>query len=141
MKNLIIALTAAFSLSVFAQSFEGTPVLKGYKRTKIYLQGIETTCRVKVEKIKNLMLEDSNGNPAYNVRIDIALAGRNHELDRSIKFNQEFWVNNLFKVSGGTVVRDTEYASTYGAKMRIDNTGRILSVSFPSPFGNINCSF
>lgn len=141
MKNIIIASLFTLSAASSAQMIEGTMVLKGSIKTKLYVNNVKTTCKVKVEKVKNLMLEDSYGNPAYNVRINIDLSGKDHDRGVSVKFDRELWLNNLFTVGGKTEVRDLEYASNDGVKMKIDGEGRIENVSFPYASRLITCSF
>src|SRR5690606_34295323 len=97
--------------------------------------------KVKVEKVKNLMQEDSYGNPAYNVRINLNLSGRDNERDLSVKFDRELWINNLFSVGNKTEVRDFDYASSDGVRMKIDSQGRIVNVVFPFNSKLITCSF
>lgn len=144
MKNIFLAILATLlvlSASSFAHTIEGTLVLKGSLKTKIFVNNLKTTCKVKIEKVKNLMQEDSYGNPAYNVRVDIDLSGKDHERDLSVKYNREFWLNNLFAVGNRSEVRDFEYASAEGVKMNIDRNGRIKKVSFPFQRQIITCSF
>lgn len=141
MKHLIIGLLAAFSLSAFAHNIEGTLILKGAIKTKIVVNTVKTTCKLKIEKVKNLLVEDSFGNPAYNVRANISLHGEDMERRLSVKMDKEVWFNNLFTVAAGTEVRDLEYAAADGSKMMIDSEGRIQSVSFNYNSRPINCAF
>lgn len=141
MKHLIIGLVAVFSMSAFAHNIEGTLVLKGAIKTKIVVNTVKTTCKLKIEKVKNLMVEDSFGNPAYNVRANISLDGEDMNRRISVKLNKDVWFNNLFTVAAGTEVRDLEYAALDGSKMMIDSEGRLLSVSFLYNSRPINCSF
>lgn len=144
MKNIFLAILATlivFSASSFAHTIEGTLILKGSIKTKIYVNSLKTTCKVKVEKVKNLMLEDSYGNPAYNVRVAISLSGRDYDRDLSVEYDRELWLNNLFSVGARTEVRDLEYASAEGTKMTIDRNGRIQNVTFPFQRQKITCSF
>lgn len=141
MKKIIIIAAALVSLSSFAHTIEGTLILKGAIKTKLVVNNLKTTCKVKVEKVKNLLVEDSFGNPAYNVRVDVSLDGNNSERTQTVKYDKEIWFNNLFKTSNGTEVRDLEYASADGARMIIDREGRLESVTFPSPYKTITCAF
>lgn len=141
MKNIIIASIAALSLTTFANTIEGTLILKGSLKTKMIVNTVKTTCKVKVEKVKNLLLEDSFGNPAYHVRIDVSLDGNDLNRNLTVKFDKEIWFNNLFKTASGTEVRDLEYAAADGSRLLIDREGRIESVSFPSPYKTITCAF
>lgn len=141
MKYLIIGLVAVFSMSAMAHNIEGTLILKGTRKTKIVVNTVKTTCKLKIEKVKNLLVEDSFGNPAYNVRANISLDGEDLDRRISVKLNKEVWFNNLFTVAAGTEVRDLEYATADGSKMTIDSEGRILSVSFLYNSRSINCAF
>ena len=141
MKHLMIGLLAVFSLSAFSHNIEGTLILKGAIKSKIVVNTVKTTCKFKIEKVKNLLVEDSFGNPAYNVRTTISLDGEDMERRLSVKFDKEVWFNNLFTVAAGTEVRDLEYAAAEGSKMMIDSEGRVLSVSFLYNSRPINCAF
>lgn len=141
MKYLIIGLVAVFSMSAIAHNIEGTLILKGTIKSKLVVNTVKTTCKLKVEKVKNLLVEDSFGNPAYNVRTEISLDGEDLERRLSVKMNKEVWFNNLFTVAAGTEVRDLEYAAADGPKMMIDSEGRVLSVSFLYNSRPINCAF
>jgi len=141
MKHLIIGLVAAFSMSAIAHNIEGTLILKGAIKSKIVVNTVKTNCRLKIEKVKNLMVDDSFGNPAYNVRTKISLDGEDLSRNISVKFNKEVWFNNLFATASGTEVRDFYYAAADGSKMKIDSEGRVLSISFFYNSRPINCSF
>ncbi len=141
MKNILLISILAFAATSFAHTIEGTLVLKGSIKTKIFVNDLKTTCKVKVEKVKNLMQEDSFGNPAYKVRVEISLSGRDYERDLSVKLDRELWLHNLFTVGGRTEVRDLEYTSAEGVKMNIDRNGRIQKVIFPFQSQKITCSF
>ncbi len=141
MKYLIIGLTAVFSMSAIAHNIEGTLILKGTIKSKVVVNTVKTTCKLKVEKVKNLLVEDSFGNPAYNVRTEISLDGEDMDRRISVKMNKEVWFTNIFTVGTGTEVRDLEYASNDGSKMMIDSEGRVLSVSFLYNSRPINCAF
>ncbi len=141
MKNLITAMLAVFSMSTFAHTIEGTLILKGAIKAKIVVNSVKTNCKVRIEKVKNLMLEDSFGNPAYKVRANISLDGTDLNRNSSVKMDKDVWFNNLFTVGAGTEVRDLEYATAEGSKMNIDTEGRVRSVSFNYNSQPINCSF
>jgi hypothetical protein len=141
MKNVIFGLMAFSALSASAHMIEGTLVLKGAIKTKIVVNNLKTTCKVKVEKVKNLLVEDSFGNPAYDLKVSMSLDGSDFERNLSVKFDKEFRLNNLFTVGTGTEVRDLEYKSTDGATMNVDREGRIKAASFPTQYGKINCAF
>ncbi len=140
MKNIIIA-TLFLSSLAHAHMIEGTLMLKGAAKSKIIVNTLKTTCKAKVDKVKNLMQEDSFGNPAYSVKINLSLDGSDFERNLSVKFDRDFMFDNLF-VSGNTSeVRDLEYKSAEGATLRIDKEGRIKMVTFPSTYKTITCTF
>ena len=141
MKKIIIAISATLTLSVLAHTIEGTLMLKGTVRTKFVLNGISTTCRAQVEKVKNLLQEDSYGNPAYNVRLDVGLSGHDEKTGKFLRFSQEFWFNNLFRVGDKTEVRDLDYTAAGGGALKIDGQGRIRSVTFPYNGQPLTCNF
>jgi hypothetical protein len=143
MKNLLILFVLLFSLSGKAHEIEGTLVLKGAIKTKIYVNMVKTTCRVKVDKVKNLLLEDSYGNPAYRVLVDLSLNGSDLERDRFIKYKRSVWLNNLFPISSkNSEVRDLEYVSAENdVKMLIDRKGRIKQINYKALEQNITCNF
>ena len=139
MKNIILLL--ALSLTASAHMIEGTLMLKGAIKTKIVVNTVKTTCKVKIEKVRNLMQEDSLGNPAYIVRANISLDGSDFERSLSVKFDRDFMFDNLFTTATGTEVRDFDYKSPEGAAMKIDGEGRVKSVSFPTQYKLITCTF
>lgn len=142
MKKLIAATLATLALSVSAHTIQGTQVLKGSIKTKVFVNTVETVCKVKVDKVKNLKLEDSYGNPAYNVYIAIDLRGNDYERSLSVKFDKYVWINNLFDLGNNrSEVRDLDYAAVDGTKMKIDDQGRIKSVSFIYGKQTITCAF
>ena len=67
MKTIILMLTMLLSVEAFSHEIKGTLILKGTAKTKIVLNGMEVRCHVKVDEVKNNMVEDSYGNPAYRV--------------------------------------------------------------------------
>lgn len=141
MKKIIIGLLAVTVLSANAHVIEGTLVLKGAIKTKIVVNNLKTTCKVKVEKVKNLLEEDSFGNPAYDLKVNMSLDGSDFERNLSVKFDKDFKLNNLFKTETGSEVRDLEYFSADGATLNVDSEGRIKSASFPTQYGKISCAF
>lgn len=139
MKKLICLLMVLTSTQLMAHEIEGTLVLKGSLKTKITVNRIKTECKVKVHDVKNLMEEDSFGNPAYKIKLEISLSGR--DKDRRVKFDQKVWVNNLFKDGNGSIVKDLEYASPEGTKLFVNNQGRMKSVQFTYSGQTISCDF
>lgn len=141
MKKIILVTLAAISLSASAHTILGTQVLKGSIKTKLTINNVKTTCKIKVDKVKNLRLEDSFGNPAYNVRLEINLKGDDSERTVSIRYDKDIWLNNLFTTGTGSEVRDFEYAGLDGTKMTIDGNGRIKSVTFSYLNRPVTCAF
>lgn len=136
---LLIALMS----SAFAHEIKGTQLLEGSLKTKMMVKGIKVTCAVEVEKVKNLMEEDSYGNPAYKTRIDMGIKGSDDKKKIKVEISKRNVIlTNLFKVGDKTEVRDLEYASEDGhIKLNINEEGRIKSVSLPHEGETINCVF
>ncbi len=141
MKKLIVLIIAMSSLSLYAHKIEGTLVLKGTIKTKINVNGVPTTCRVEVAKVKNYLKEDSFGNPAYRVLLNVSLDGGGFGEDARVRFSQKSWFYNIFKSGEESIVKDLEYASAEGGEIMIDNDGRIKSVKFSFQNQPINCTF
>lgn len=143
MKNIIILIFCLFTYSVFSHEIEGTLILRGSIKTKIMVNGIKTICRAKVKKVKNLLQEDSYGNPAYRVLMELSLDGNSSDNTRVIRSERDIWFDNLFVVSADKKeVRDFEYkSSTVESSMRIDKAGRIKEVKFPFNGQSITCLF
>lgn len=141
MKNIFLA-AALVSTSAFAHTIVGTPVLKGALKTKVFVNTVETTCRIKVEKIKNILDEDSFGNPGYSVRINVSLDGEDSKKKIKIKADRDVEMINMFQSGNEKIVKDFEYASEDGVRMSIDEEGRLKSVSYPySSTQTVNCKF
>lgn len=141
MKNLIIALFTLSMSSAFAYEILGTQVLEGSLKTKIMVNGVKTTCKVKVDKVKNLMEEDSYGNPAYNILVNISLDGSDFENDIKVRYDKRSWMNNLFTVGNKTEVRDFDYKAADGSKLTINKAGRLVSATVLYNNKAITCSF
>jgi hypothetical protein len=139
MKTIIIIFAALLSMASFAHEIKGTPVLKGSIKSKTVVNNQPATCKVRVSKVKNLMLEDSFGNPAYDVRMTVGLESTKQE--SRIAFEQEVRAHNLFTTATGTEVRDNDYVSKEGVQMTIDEAGRIKKVVFPYQGQQITCAF
>jgi hypothetical protein len=141
MKNIIFAMTL-LSGSAFAHTIVGTPVLKGALKTKVFVDSVETTCRIKVEKIKNILEEDSYGNPGYSVRINVSLDGEDSKRKIKIKADQDVELSNMFQSGNEKIVQDFQYASADGVRMEIDVEGRLKSVQYPYKANQtITCKF
>lgn len=141
MKNIILTIAAVMTLSASANTIVGVQILKGTIKQKMVVNTVKTTCKVKVEKVKNLMLEDSYGNPAYNVRLAISLDGDDVQRNLTVRYSKDLWFNNLFTVGTKTEVRDLDYVANDGSTMKIDGQGRIKNVSFGFQGQKITCSF
>ena len=136
MKKIIITLIIIkFSWAALAHTIKGTMVLKGSLKTNILIKNKITSCRIRILKVKNLLDEDSYGNPAYNVKASIHID--------SVNFDKEVWVNNLFVLNTDkTEVRDFEYHSEdESSKIFIDEQGRVKTVLIRYQGKNISCSF
>lgn len=141
MKALIILTLLLSAQSTFAHEIEGTQMLKGSRETKILVKDVKTKCSFDVEKVRNLMDQDSFGNPAYKVRVELELSGKDKKKKIEIKFKKEYQFTNLFKTATGTEVRDLEYASEDGARMKIDRSGRVSEVHFLFEGETISCLY
>jgi len=142
MNKLLSIILIAYSSAVFAHEIEGTLMLKGSLKTKIVVNGVKSTCRLKVEKVKNLLEEDDFGNPAYQARVDISLDGNDMERGVRVKFDKELTVINLHQEGSVKKVKDLEYFSTSEkVKIMIDQEGRLVSTTFAFGSQNITCVF
>ena len=135
MKIMTLILLFTLSTEAFSHTIKGTLVLKGSLKTNVFVRNKLTSCRVRIEKIKNLLDEDSFGNPAYNVRTHISVD--------SINYDREVWLINLFNLdSNKSEVRDHEYHSEDDSiKMKIDDEGRIKTVLVRYKDRDISCLF
>ena len=140
MKMILALALGTLSLASSAHLIVGTPVLKGTLKTKVNVKGIESTCKVKIDKIKNLMEEDSFGNPAYKIFVDVSLDGHDYNSGLSVRLNQSVVLTNLFQDGAGTIVKDYEYVSE-GYYLRISEDGRLKSLNIPFESRSITCSF
>ena len=127
--------------SVSAGEIQGIQMLKGAISTKVEVKTIKAKCEVDVEKVKNLMEEDSSGNPAYVVRISLSLSGDNSKKKIKIKYRKEHKMINLFTEGAKSEVKDLEYFSAEGATMEIYETGRIKSFNFNFEGEAVTCLF
>ncbi len=141
MKALITFALLLTTQASFAHEIEGTQMLKGGRETKIYVKDVKTKCSFDVEKVRNLMEEDSFGNPAYKVRVEVELSGKDKKKKIEVKFKKKFELNNLHKTATGSEVRDFDYASEEGARLKIDGSGRLTEIHFPFEGETISCLF
>jgi len=70
MKTLLFILFCFAVFKTQAHEIEGTVVLEGSLKTETIVNYKKGTCKVKIKDVKNLMLEDQFGNPAYNILIN-----------------------------------------------------------------------
>ena len=127
------------STAAFAKPIQGTLVLKGTLKDKIKVLNEKTICQVKVEKVRNVLdQEDSFGNPAYQVRIDIELNG-----NEKIKYDREVLFINIHQTGTTTQVDDYNYfvKGESTTTMTIDEEGHIKIVAFVAQNQNIVCNF
>ena len=142
MKKQLIVLLSLISVGAFANEIQGTLMLKGSLKTKITVNGVASVCRLKVEKVKNLLEEDSFGNPGYQARVQISLDGRDLERDIKVKLDKNITVINLHLEKGLRRIKDLEYISSEeNIKLNIDSEGRIVSTIFPYQLQTITCNF
>jgi hypothetical protein len=142
MKNLIFILTTGFiAFAASAHEIKGTLILKGTAKTKINLNGLEVRCHVKVDDVKNNLVEDTFGNPAYRVWTIVELSGGTTEQRVSEKLPLRF--TNIHPTATGTIVLDDQYRgeNVPSASMKIDERGRIRSVTFPLNGKSVSCTF
>jgi len=141
MKTLILTLVMIAGQAQ-AHMITGQRVLKGTARTKVPLQGQELNCHVKVDEVKNNLVEDDFGNPAYYVWTKIDLrSGLSSAEPVNHSLNVRF--TNIARVGSGTMVSDEDYRGedVTAARMRVDERGRIRSVTFPVGARSVTCNF
>jgi hypothetical protein len=142
MKNLIVGTLMLIPTFGHAKIFNGTMVLKGSVKSKIALNGVETTCRVEIEKVRNILDEDSYGNPGYRVRANVKLDGQDEKRKIVIKHEQKANLTNFHKVGDKVEARDLEYADVdTGITMAVNDDGRLEKVSLKHEGKNISCLF
>lgn len=139
--KLIIIVLAVVTGSALAYDITGVAVLKGSLKTKTYVKGVETTCRVEIKKVKNLLEEDSNGNPAYTVRTNVSLDGSDSKRKITIKVDRDVELTNMFQSGTIRTVKDLEYASTDGVRLFIKEDGRMRLLQYPYEGQTLNCNF
>ena len=130
------------SLGSFAQEIQGTLMLKGSLKTKITVNNVKSVCRLKIEKVRNLMQEDSMGNPGYQARIKLNLDGNDIEKNIKVKVDKDIIVTNMHFEGNLRKVKDFDYLNTTEkVTVKIDEEGRILSTTFPYQSQTITCKF
>lgn len=142
MKNLFLALMTLTVLSAQAHEIEGTLMLKGALKTKIMVNGIKTTCKLKVEKVKNLLEEDSFGNPGYQAKVEISLDGSDFERGLRVKMDKTLVLTNMHTEGDIRKVKDLEYISAADkVSVLIDSEGRLVATTFPYANQMLTCKF
>lgn len=142
MKKLLIVSLSLISFGAMANEIKGTLMLKGSLKTKIVVNGVKTVCKIKVEKIKNLLEEDSSGNPGYQAKVQISLDGNDMERSIKVKYDKDLTVTNMHTEGDVRTVKDLDYFSpTDKIKVTIDAEGRLVSTSFLYQQKTILCNF
>ncbi len=142
MKNSFIAFIALVSATAYSAPIEGTLMLKGSLKTKLVVNTVKSTCKLKVDKVTNLKVEDSFGNPGYQAKIEISLDGSDFERQITIKLKKELIVTNMHSAGETLQVKDLDYFNTAeNVKLLITNKGRLSSVTFPYESQTITCKF
>ena len=142
MKKILLASMIVFSSLGFAREFEGTMVLKGSLKSKVFINNVETTCRAKVEKVKNILEEDSFGNPGYTIKVNVSLDGNDDKRKIKIKMDQVANLTNFHKVGNKIQASDLNYADEVtGMSLDIDYEGRLKNVKVNYQGQRITCLF
>ncbi len=160
MKTLLIALV--LTTSAFAREIKGTLLLSGSLKTDVVVSRVKSTCKISIERkdISNLTaplesidpaiegsemknyIEDSFGNPAYQVIVGVSVEGTDFARSRSVRYNTKLVLNNMYQVGDQKQVEDLTYHSVDNtAFMNIDDEGRIVNVKFSIRGEAVNCSF
>ena len=88
------------------------------------------------------MQEDSMGNPAYQVRIKLALDGNNVEKNIRVKLDKDIMLTNMHLEGNLRKVKDFDYLNTTEkVTVKIDEEGRIVATTFPYQSQTITCKF
>lgn len=140
MKTMIALMIALSSQLAMSHTIKGTLVLKGSLKTKILVNGVKTTCKVSIDEVKNLMEQDSFGNPAYKLELEVSLSGNDYNSGSTVSYSKEVILTNLFVTADGSMVKDLEYAHK-DILMNIKEDGRLKSIRFPYGSQSITCSF
>jgi hypothetical protein len=139
MKYILFSLIV---LSASAQEIKGTLMLEGSLRSELMVKAVKSTCKVKVEKVKNLREEDDFGNPGYTVRFEIDLRGSDFENRASVKKSLNVNLTNMHLENGKKIVKDLLYvAPTEKVEVQINEEGRLKRVSFPYSSEIVTCIF
>lgn len=142
MKNLLIALVIMASFSAVAAPIEGTLMLKGSLKTKIVVNTVKSVCKLKVDKVKNILEEDSFGNPGYSAKVEISLDGADMERNLKVKLDKKITVINMHSEGNVRQVKDFDYFNeAEKITVKIDSSGRLVSTTFPFEKQTITCKF
>lgn len=142
MKKILIALVSLASISAFAAPIEGTLMLKGSLKTKIVVNTVKSTCKLKVDKVKNILEEDSFGNPGYSAKVEISLDGSDIERNIKVKVDKKVTVINVHTTGDVRQVKDFDYFNeAEKITVTIDKEGRLVSTTFPFEKQIITCKF
>lgn len=129
------------SSTAFAQSITGVAVLKGSLKTKTLVRGYQSTCKVKVDSIRNIRDEDFYGFPGYTVVIKVSVDGSNEKQEKVVSIDRQFTVTNFWNEGGKVIAKDLDYFSTDGANLTIKPDGRLKAFAFNDNSSRINCNF
>jgi hypothetical protein len=142
MKTQLSLLLCFFSLSAGANEIQGTLMLKGSLKTKIVVNGVKTVCKIKVDKVKNLLEEDNFGNPGYQAKVQISLDGNDMERSIKVKYDKDLVLTNMHVENNIRKVKDFDYFSEIDkVKVTIDTEGRLKSTSFLYQQKTVQCNF
>lgn len=142
MKNQLSLILLLISFGASATEIQGTLMLRGTVKTNVTINSVKSVCKLKVEKVKNLLQEDSFGNPGYQAKIVISLNGRDLERNLKVKFDKELTIVNLHLEKSVRRVKDFDYASIEEAvTVTIDEEGRIVNTTFPYQQQTVKCNF
>lgn len=117
-------------------------MLKGALKTKVTVNGVQSVCKLTIDKVKNILEEDDFGNPGYQAKIEIELDGKDTDRKIKIKLSKKLTVINMFTENGVRKVKDLDYFSAAdNVSVQIDKSGRLVSTTFPYAEQTVKCSF
>lgn len=117
-------------------------MLKGSLKTKIVVNTVKSVCKLKVDKVKNILEEDSFGNPGYSAKVEISLDGSDMERNIKVKVDKKITVINMHTEGNVRQVKDFDYFNeAEKITVKIDNSGRLVSTTFPFEKQTITCKF
>jgi len=137
-KLIFLILFSIANYEIRAHEIEGTVVLEGSLKTETIVNSRKGTCKVSIKDVKNLMLEDQYGNPAYRLYAEINLVVGDFFSKEKIRFNETYFLTNLFYDG----VKDYEYFDQQkNVLLKINNDGRLDEVTFTYRNTKVNCKF